>query len=67
MQVRTIKGSIIATVQGTFEDAYAVAMHFWAIAGEEGIHMDGLEIWNEGDDDIEPRRILEINYTTHER
>ena len=61
MQVRTTEGSIIAEVDGTFEDCYAVAMHFWAIAGEEGVHMDGLQITD--DDKIH----LEISYCTHER
>lgn len=61
MQVRTTEGSVIAEIDGTFEDAYLVAMPFWKIAGAEGVHMDGLQI-TDGD-----RVLLEINYTTHER
>jgi hypothetical protein len=61
MQVRTADGSTIAEVQGTFEDAYLVAMHFWAIAGDNLVHMDGLQITENG------KVMLEINYTTHER
>ena len=66
MQIRTpgphISG-LIASVEGTFEDAYAIALHFWSIAGNEGVHMDGLEIWE--DDGSKP--LLCINYCTHER
>lgn len=61
MQIRTVEGSVIAEVEGTFEDCYAAAMYFWDMAGQEGIHMDGLQIT---DDD---KLLLEINYTTHER
>ena len=61
MQIRTTDGSVIANVAGTFEDAYTIALHFWAIAGAEGVHMDGLQITEAG------KIILEINYTTHER
>lgn len=69
MQIRTIEtdgiSAVIATVKGTFEDAYRVAMHFWAIAGAEGVHMDGLEIWDDEGDDL--KHVLTISYTTHER
>ena len=61
MQVRTTDGCVIADVAGTFEEAYAVALHFWAIAGHELVHMDGLQIAENG------RVLLVINYTTHER
>lgn len=61
MQVRTTEGSMIAEVSGTFEDAYTAAMHFWEIAGDKFVHMDGLQIT---DDD---KLILRIDYTTHER
>jgi hypothetical protein len=67
MQVRTIEGSVIAEVDGTFEDCYTVAMHFWAIAGEEGVHMDGLQITDDGDEDGPAKVVLTIDYTTHER
>ena len=70
MQVRTIEGSIIAEVEGTFEDCYAVAMYFWEMAGASRVHMDGLQITHTMLDENDEEQVvvlLTINYTTHER
>jgi hypothetical protein len=59
------QGNVIASIEGTFEDAYDFAMRIWHYAGNEGVHMDGLEIWDDEGD--EPKKMLDINYCTHER
>ena len=71
MLIKTLDGDgIIAHVEGTFEDAYNFAMLLWEHAGIAGIHMEGLEIWDERNADhlgIMPEKMLTINYVTHER
>ena len=70
MQVRTTEGSIIAEVQGTFEDAYLIAMYFWEMAGDAQVHMDGLQITHTMLDENDEEQVvvlLTIDYTTHER
>jgi hypothetical protein len=68
MQVRTTEGSVIADVDGTFEDAYLIAMYFWEMAGDAQVHMDGLQITHTSLDDGDEEAVevlLTINYTTY--
>jgi hypothetical protein len=64
MQIQTIDGSTIAKVDGTWEDAYKVAMRLWDVAGTPGVTMAALVIVYDDPDDGQPFR---IDYTTHER
>ena len=67
MLIKTTDGGTIATIEGTFEDAYQLAVYLWDRAGNPDVHMDGLVIVDDDEEHSEPVEVLTINYTTHER